>query len=60
VAHYKIILDGLKGYGVEITSRGQFLSVRGFPTEVAAAAWIEEQKALSAAAAAIPAPEPST
>jgi hypothetical protein len=29
---YKLINDGLKAFGVEITSPGLFLSVRGFST----------------------------
>jgi hypothetical protein len=58
MAEYKIIPDGLHGFGVEITSIGRFLSVRGFPTEVAAQAWIDEQQhaeALAAHAATLPA-----
>jgi hypothetical protein len=39
---YEIIPDGLYGFGVEITSAGRFLSMRGFPTEIAARAWIDE------------------
>ena len=52
MTEYKIILDGLKGYGVEVVSPGRFLSVRGFATELEAAAWIDEQQAAEAAVAA--------
>ena len=38
-----IILDGLRGYGVEITLPGCFRSVRGFATETAARSWIEAE-----------------
>lgn len=58
MAEYKIIPDGLHGFGVEVASIGRFLSVRGFPTEKAAQAWIEEQQhaeALVAHAATLPA-----
>jgi hypothetical protein len=48
---YKIVLDGLTGYGVEVTSPAHFLSVRGFLTELAAAAWVVEQQARDEAAA---------
>ena len=47
---YKIVLDGLFNFGVEITGAGSFRSVRGFPTEAAATAWIAEQQARDAAA----------
>ena len=46
---YKIILDGLHGFGVEITSPDQFLSVRGFATRELAEAWIAEQEFAQAA-----------
>jgi hypothetical protein len=36
MADYKIILDGLDSFGVEITAPDGFRSVRGFPTEAAA------------------------
>jgi hypothetical protein len=39
---YKIIVDGLRAYGVECFSPRGFESVRGFATEVAAQAWIEQ------------------
>jgi hypothetical protein len=53
---YKIILNGLKGYGVKIASPGRFLSVRGFATERAAATWIADQQAAEAALVAAEAP----
>ena len=48
MTEYKIIHDGLKGYGVEVVSPGRFLSVRGFATELEAKAWIDEQQAAEA------------
>jgi hypothetical protein len=45
MAEYKIVLDGLHAFGVEVTSPGMFHSVRGFPTEAEAQAWIVEQEA---------------
>ena len=51
MAEYKI-LDGLKGYGVEVVSRDRFLPVRGFATERDAAAWVVEQQAGEAAVSA--------
>jgi hypothetical protein len=41
---YQIVPDGLDGFGVEITSPGRFLSVRGFATKAEAEAWIAEQQ----------------
>jgi hypothetical protein len=52
MTEYKIIPDGLNAYGVEVVSQGRFLSVRGFATELDAAAWIAEQQAREAAVAA--------
>jgi hypothetical protein len=49
MTEYRIIPDGLKGYGVEIASPNLFLSVRGFATELAAAMWIDEHRAGEAA-----------
>jgi hypothetical protein len=43
MADYVIVLDGLRGYGVEITLPGCFRSVRGFATEAAARSWIEAE-----------------
>jgi hypothetical protein len=40
---YKIIPDGLKAYGAEVASQDRFLSVRGFATELEAAAREAEQ-----------------
>jgi hypothetical protein len=63
MAEYKIIPDGLNTFGVEITSIGRFLSVRGFPTEKAAQAWIDEQQhaeMLAAHAAKLPAAQEPT
>jgi hypothetical protein len=51
MTEYKIILDGLTAYGVEV-SQDHFLSVRGFATELDAAAWIAAQQAGEAAVAA--------
>jgi hypothetical protein len=42
---YKIIDDGLRAFGVEITSPGLFLSVRGFSSRILAEEWIAKQKA---------------
>ena len=49
---YTIINDGLHAFGVEGSAPNRFLSVRGFATELAAAAWISEQQASEATAAA--------
>jgi hypothetical protein len=38
---YTIIVDGLRGFGVELWSTNAFRSVRGFSTELAAQAWID-------------------
>ena len=48
MAEYKLILDGLSSFGVEIIEPDGFRSVRGFPTEVAALTWIAEQEARQA------------
>jgi len=42
MGEYKIIVDGLRAYGVECFSPSGFESVRGFATEVAAQAWIDQ------------------
>ena len=48
---YKIVTDSLGGdFGVEVTAPGSFLSVRGFPNEAAARAWIVEQQRRDTAA----------
>jgi hypothetical protein len=46
MTEYKIVLDGLHAFGVEVTSPSRFLSVRGFPTEAEAQAWIADQEAV--------------
>jgi hypothetical protein len=51
---YKVILDGLRGFGVEVTAPDGFRSVRGFPTEAAPLPWIAEQEAREANAVVIP------
>jgi NAD(P)H-hydrate repair Nnr-like enzyme with NAD(P)H-hydrate epimerase domain len=45
MADYKIVIDGMLGFGVEVTAPGSFRSVRGFPTEAAARRWIADQMA---------------
>jgi hypothetical protein len=50
MSEYRIVPDGRKGYGVELTSPNRFRSVRGFATEVAALAWIEAERAREAVA----------
>jgi hypothetical protein len=47
---YLIVVDGPHDFGVEISAPGSFLSVRGFTTELAAQAWVEEQQFRDAAA----------
>jgi hypothetical protein len=54
MTEYKIIPDGLRGVGVEITSIGRFLSVRGFAAEIAVIAEQERAEALAAHAIALP------
>ena len=51
MADYKVILDALRGFGVEVTTLDGFRSVRGFPTEIDALLWIAEQAARDADAA---------
>jgi len=41
---YKLILDGLRGFGVEVTSTNCHLSMRGFQTAADARAWITAQQ----------------
>jgi hypothetical protein len=41
---YKIILDGLRSFGVEVMSINRCLPMRGFKTEADAQAWITEQQ----------------
>ncbi len=45
MAEYKIILDGLSGFGVEVTSANPHQSVRGFATETDTRNWIAEHQA---------------
>jgi hypothetical protein len=45
MAEYKIVLDGLSGFGVEVTSANQYQSVRGLATEADALKWIAGHKA---------------
>jgi hypothetical protein len=52
MTEYAIIHDGLYAFGVQGTAPSRFLSVRGFATELDAAAWIAGQQAREAAAAA--------
>jgi hypothetical protein len=59
MTQYAIVLDGLKGHGLEVVSRGRFLSVRGFATELDAAVWIAEQRAGEAAVAAAEGSQPA-
>jgi hypothetical protein len=58
MAEYKIILDSLSGFGVEVTSANQHQFVRVFPTETDAQIWIAEHEA--AAETTIPETELST
>jgi hypothetical protein len=53
MAEYKVILDGLSHFGVEIATPDGFRCVRGFPTEAAALVWIAEQTARQANPAAV-------
>ena len=53
MAEYKLIVDGLSSFGVEVTAPDGFRSVRGFPTEAAALVWIAEQTARQANPAAV-------
>jgi hypothetical protein len=46
ITEYTIVPDGLHGFGVEVSAPNRFLSVRGFATELGAAAWIAEQRAV--------------
>jgi hypothetical protein len=53
MAEYKVILDGLSSFGVEVITPDGFQSVRGFPTEAAALLWIAERTVQEANAAAV-------
>jgi hypothetical protein len=50
MGEYKVILDGIAAFVVEITCANGSRSVRRFPTEAAALMWIAEQGAIDAAA----------
>lgn len=61
MTEYKIIPDGPKGYGVEVSCPHRLLSVRGFVTELDAASWIAEQQTHDASLdAAVDAPDPTS
>jgi hypothetical protein len=45
MATYKVIVDGLKGYGVEIQRASGFQSRRGFTSYMEALQWIDERRA---------------
>jgi hypothetical protein len=51
MTEYRIVPDGPKGFGLEVTSPNRFRSVRGFATERDAQAWIEAQQANESVAA---------
>jgi hypothetical protein len=53
MADYKLVLDGLATFVVDITSTRGRRSVRRFPTEAAALTWIAGQESRDAAAEAI-------
>jgi len=47
---YKLVLDGLAAFVVDITTTSGHRSMRRFPTEAAALMWIAEQEFRDAAA----------
>jgi hypothetical protein len=47
---YRLVLDGLAAFVVDITSTSGSRSMRRFPTEAAALMWIAEQEFRDAAA----------
>jgi hypothetical protein len=49
VSEYKLVLDGLATFVVDITSTGGHQSMRRFSTEAEALMWIAEQEFLDAA-----------
>jgi len=51
MAEYKVILDGLAAFVVEVTGESGSRFVYRFPTEAAALIWIAEQASRDAAAA---------
>jgi hypothetical protein len=50
---YRLVLDGLAAFVVDITSTSGSRSMRRFPTEAAALMWIAEQGFRDAAAEAV-------
>jgi hypothetical protein len=44
MADYRLVLDGLAVFVVDITSTSGSRSMRRFPTEAAALAWIAQQE----------------
>jgi hypothetical protein len=44
-ATYRVIVDGLSDYGVEVIGAHHFQSALGFPTQMDALRWIADQKA---------------
>ena len=53
MADYRLGLDGLAAFVVDITSTSGSRSMRRFPTEAAALTWIAEQECRDAAAETI-------
>jgi hypothetical protein len=49
MAGYLIIVDGLRGFGIEIRWPSGFRSLRGFPTKEEAQAWIDSDRRCDAA-----------
>ena len=50
---YRLVLDGLAAFVVDVTSTSGSRSMRRFPTEAAALMWIAEQEFRDAAAEAM-------
>ena len=50
MADYKLVLDGLAAFVVDLASTSGHRSMRRFPTEAAALTWIAEQEVHDAAA----------
>ena len=53
MAVYKLVLDGLAAFVVDITSTSGSRSMRQFPSEAAALMWIAEQEFHDAATEAV-------
>ena len=53
MADYKLVLDGLAAFVVDITSTSGSRSMRRFPSEAAALMWIAEQEFRDAATEAV-------